>query len=68
MLAITGVATGIAIAVYLEMLAVGIAVGAFYLLAASIIYYCNRLSHSLENSSPENVGSAEKVMDPVCLS
>ncbi|WP_341822228.1 leucine-rich repeat domain-containing protein [Wolbachia endosymbiont (group A) of Clivina fossor] len=61
-LAIAGVVSGIAIAVHLEMLAVGIAVGACCLLAAAIIYYCNRPSHSLENSS------AEKVVNPICLS
>lgn len=48
MLAITGVATGIAIAVYLEMLMVGIAVGACCLVAATIIYYCNRPSNLVE--------------------
>ncbi|MDX5462096.1 MAG: hypothetical protein O7157_00780 [Wolbachia endosymbiont of Tetragnatha montana] len=53
MLAITGVATGIAIAVYLEMLAVGIAVGACCLVAAAIIYCCNQPSNSLEKSSAE---------------
>ncbi|WP_353283601.1 lipase family protein [Wolbachia endosymbiont (group A) of Pogonocherus hispidulus] len=51
MLAITGVATGIAIAVYLEMLMVGIAVGACCLVAAAIIYYCNKPLNSLEGSS-----------------
>lgn len=48
MLAITGVATGIAIAVYLKMLMVGIAVGACCLVAATIIYYCNRPSNLVE--------------------
>ncbi len=48
MLAITGVAKGIAIAVYLEMLMVGIAVGACCLVAATIIYYCNRPSNLVE--------------------
>lgn len=59
MLAITGIATGIAIAVYLEMLAVGIAVGACCLVAAAIIYYCNKPSKSLENSNAEMVTSEE---------
>lgn len=54
MLAITGVATGIAIAVYLEMLMVGIAVGACCLVAAAIIYYCNRPSNLLEGSNVES--------------
>ncbi|MBR9982921.1 MAG: hypothetical protein KFE24_07295 [Wolbachia endosymbiont of Homalodisca vitripennis] len=55
MLAITGVTTGIAIAVYLEMLAVGITVGACCLVIASIIYYCNKPSKLLENSNAEAV-------------
>ncbi|WP_250295461.1 TomO hydrophobic C-terminal domain-containing protein [Wolbachia endosymbiont of Oedothorax gibbosus] len=50
-LAIAGVALGIAIAVHLEMLAVGIAVGACCLVAAAIVYYCNEPSNSLKNSS-----------------
>lgn len=48
-LAVAGVALGIAIAVHLEMLVVGIAVGACCLVAAAIIYYCNEPSKSLEN-------------------
>ncbi|WP_265029983.1 ankyrin repeat domain-containing protein [Wolbachia endosymbiont (group A) of Philonthus cognatus] len=48
-LAVAGVALGVAIAVHLEMLAVGIAVGACCLVAAAIIYYCNEPSKSLEN-------------------
>ncbi len=55
MLAITGVATGIAVAVYLEMLAVGITVGTCCLVIASIIYYRNKPSKSLENSNAEAV-------------
>ncbi|QTP61654.1 hypothetical protein HUB92_01605 [Wolbachia endosymbiont of Wiebesia pumilae] len=51
MLAITGVATGIAVAVYLEMLAVGIAVGVCCLVAAAIVYCYSRPSSSLENSN-----------------
>lgn len=51
MLAIAGVATGIAVAVYLEMLAVGIAVGACCLVAAAIVYCYSRPSSSLENSN-----------------
>ncbi|WMT85008.1 hypothetical protein NMD99_03290 [Wolbachia endosymbiont of Listronotus oregonensis] len=49
-LAIAGVALGITIAVYLEMLAVGVAVGVCCLIAAAIIYCCNQPSKSLENS------------------
>ncbi|GFR24994.1 hypothetical protein TNCT_639381 [Trichonephila clavata] len=59
MLAITGIATGIAIAVYLEMLAVGIAVGACCLVAAAIIYCCNKPSKSLENSNTERFNPEE---------
>ncbi|GFQ91512.1 uncharacterized protein TNCT_335991 [Trichonephila clavata] len=59
MLAITGIATGIAIAVYLEMLAVGIAVGACCLVAAAIIYCCNKPSKSLENSNAERFNPEE---------
>lgn len=54
-LAIAGVTLGIAIAVYLEMPAVGIAVGACCLVIAAIIYYCNKPSKSLENSNAEAV-------------
>ncbi|MFP3015228.1 MAG: hypothetical protein ACEY3B_02805 [Wolbachia sp.] len=61
MLTITGVATGIAIAVYLEMLAVGIAVGACCLVAAAIIYYCNRPSNLLEGSNVKPPASASIV-------
>ncbi|MDR1139460.1 MAG: hypothetical protein LBJ80_00285 [Rickettsiales bacterium] len=56
-LAIVGVISGIAIAVYLEMLVVGIAVGTCCLVAAVITYCCNRPSNSLENSNivgPDN--------------
>ncbi|MFP3027956.1 MAG: lipase family protein, partial [Wolbachia sp.] len=59
MLAITGVATGIAIAVYLEMLAVGIAVGACCLVAAAIVYCYSRPSSSLGNSNIQ--GSCKEV-------
>lgn len=55
MLAITGVATGIAIAGYLGMLAVGITVGVCCLVAAAVIYYCNKPSKSFENSNAEAV-------------
>lgn len=53
-LAIAGIALGVAIAVYLEMLAVGIAVGACCLVAAVVIYYCTPQS-SVENSEVEKV-------------
>ncbi|WP_264684979.1 MULTISPECIES: TomO hydrophobic C-terminal domain-containing protein [unclassified Wolbachia] len=54
-LAIAGIISGIAIAVYLEMLAVGVAVGACCLVVAAIIHYCNKPLKSLENSNDEAV-------------
>ncbi|WP_250295699.1 TomO hydrophobic C-terminal domain-containing protein [Wolbachia endosymbiont of Oedothorax gibbosus] len=54
-LAIAGIVSGVAIAVYLEMLAVGIAVGACCLVAAAIIYCCSGPSNSLENISAKTV-------------
>ena len=63
-LAITGVATGIAIAVYLEMLAVGIAVGACCLVVAAIIYYCNKPSESLKDISAEALSTGKEVIKP----
>ncbi|MFV1011445.1 hypothetical protein JR053_04295 [Wolbachia endosymbiont of Nasonia vitripennis] len=52
-LVVAGIISGIAIAVYSGMLAVGIAVGVFCLIAAEIIYYCNKPSKLLENSNAE---------------
>lgn len=60
-LAVTGVATGIAIAVYLEMLAVGVAVGVCCLVAAVIIYCCNRPSNSLECNNVRPVADRKLV-------
>lgn len=54
-LAVAGVVSGVAIAVYLEMLAAGIAVGVCCLVAALIIYCCNRPSSPLESSNVESV-------------
>ncbi|MBS9530968.1 ankyrin repeat domain-containing protein [Wolbachia endosymbiont of Rhagoletis cerasi] len=54
-LGISGIISGIAIAVYLEMLAVGVAVGACCLVVAAIIHYCNKPLKSLENSNDEAV-------------
>lgn len=54
-LTIAGVALGVAIAVYLEMLAVGIAVGACCLVAAAIICYCNSPANLLKDSNAEVV-------------
>ncbi|WCR57979.1 MAG: hypothetical protein PG980_000451 [Wolbachia endosymbiont of Ctenocephalides felis wCfeJ] len=51
-LAIAGIALGVAIAVYLQMLAAGIVVGACCLVAATVIYYCASKS-SVENSKVE---------------
>lgn len=58
-LAVTGIAAGIAIAVYLEMLAVGVAVGACCLVAAVIIYCCNRPSSSFKGSNVELIADKE---------
>ncbi|QOD38232.1 TomO hydrophobic C-terminal domain-containing protein [Candidatus Wolbachia massiliensis] len=52
---IAGIALGVAIAVHLEMLAVGIAVGVCCLAAAAIIYYCSKPSKSLEGSSVQEL-------------
>ncbi|MBC6686353.1 lipase family protein [Wolbachia pipientis] len=51
--------TSVAIAVYLEMLAVGIAVGACCLVAAVIIYCCNRPSSSFKGSNVELIADKE---------
>ncbi len=58
-LAIAGIISGVAVAVYLEMLAAGIAVGVCCLVAALIIYCCNRPSNSLEGSNVEPVANGE---------
>ncbi|GFR26247.1 hypothetical protein TNCT_701871 [Trichonephila clavata] len=60
-LAIAGIISGVAVAVYLEMLAVGIAVGACCLFAALIIYCCNRSSSSLEGSNVVPVDNGKLV-------
>ncbi|WP_264736263.1 TomO hydrophobic C-terminal domain-containing protein [Wolbachia endosymbiont (group A) of Rhinocyllus conicus] len=60
-LALAGVASGAAIVVCLEMLAVGIAVGACCLVAAVIIYCCNRPSSSLEGGNVEPVDNRKFV-------
>ncbi|WP_264336558.1 MULTISPECIES: TomO hydrophobic C-terminal domain-containing protein [unclassified Wolbachia] len=52
-LVVAGIVSGIAIAVYSGMLAVGIALGVCCLIAAAVIYYCNSPSNSLENSNTE---------------
>ncbi|WP_353274886.1 hypothetical protein [Wolbachia endosymbiont (group A) of Ennomos erosarius] len=58
-LAIAGIISGVAVAVYLEMLAVGIAVGACCLVAAVIIYCCNRPSSSFKGSNVELIADEE---------
>ncbi|WP_425384878.1 host RNA manipulator TomO [Wolbachia endosymbiont (group A) of Sturmia bella] len=57
-LAVSGVVSGVAIAVYLEMLAAGIAVGACCLVAAAIIYCCTPKSQVENNKvdKPFNTG------------
>ncbi len=50
-LTIAGVVSGVAIAVYLEMLVVGTVVGACCLVAAGIVYYCNKPASLLEDSN-----------------
>lgn len=62
-LAVAGIISGMAIAVYLEMLAVGVAVGACCLVAAAIVYYCNEPSKSLKDSKV--AGVSEKVPQPI---
>ena len=57
-LAITGVAAGIAIAVYLEMLAMGVAVAACYLVVATV-YYCTPKSQ-VENGEVEKACNKER--------
>ncbi|WP_264705823.1 TomO hydrophobic C-terminal domain-containing protein [Wolbachia endosymbiont (group A) of Ancistrocerus nigricornis] len=57
-LAVSGVVSGVAIAVYLEMLAAGIAVGACCLVAAPVIYCCTPKSQVENNKvdKPFNTG------------
>ncbi|WP_458694574.1 TomO hydrophobic C-terminal domain-containing protein, partial [Wolbachia endosymbiont of Cylisticus convexus] len=58
-LAIAGIALGVAVAVYLEMLAIGIAVVACCLIAATITY-CYRPKSSLENNEVEKFDVKQK--------
>ncbi|MFT4327645.1 MAG: hypothetical protein AB3P07_03390 [Wolbachia pipientis] len=53
-LAITGIALGVAVAVYLEMLAIGVAVAACCLIAATITY-CYRPKSLVEDNEVEKV-------------
>ncbi|MDG7057356.1 MAG: ankyrin repeat domain-containing protein [Wolbachia endosymbiont of Penenirmus auritus] len=50
-LTIAGVVSGVAIAVYLEMLVVGTVVGACCLVATGIVYYCNKPASLLKDSN-----------------
>jgi hypothetical protein len=52
-LVVAGIVSGIAIAVYSGMLAVGIAVGICCLIAAAVIYRCNNPSNLLKDSNAE---------------
>ncbi len=63
-LALAGVASGAAIVVCLEMLAVGIAVGACCLIVA-IVTYCYRPKTLIENDKVEKVDDMQK-STPCC--
>lgn len=51
--AMSGIVSGIAIAVYSGMLAIGIAVGVCCLITAAVMYYCNSPSNLLKDSNTE---------------
>ncbi|MDR2609065.1 MAG: hypothetical protein LBC06_00535 [Rickettsiales bacterium] len=59
-LAIVGVALGVAIAVHLEMLAVGILVGACCLVAAAVMYHYEWPSSFIETNKVKKVAPNEK--------
>ncbi|MGL9759364.1 MAG: TomO hydrophobic C-terminal domain-containing protein [Wolbachia sp.] len=59
-LALSGIVSGIVIAVYSGMLAVGIAVGVCCLIAAAVIYYCNSPSNLLKDSNAEVIVNQEQ--------
>lgn len=59
-LAIAGIASGVAVAVYLEMLAVGIAVAACCLIAATAMYCC-RPKNALEDNEVKRLMLRKKV-------
>lgn len=63
-LAITGIALGAAVAVYLEMLAVGIAIAALCVIAAAVTY-CYRPQSSLEDNEVEKADVTQK-STPCC--
>ncbi len=58
-LAIAGIVSGVAVAVYLEMLAVGIAVAACCLIAATVTYCC-RPKSLIENGEPAEIVFKER--------
>ncbi|MDR2978632.1 MAG: hypothetical protein LBU56_04505 [Rickettsiales bacterium] len=66
-LAIAGVALGVTIAVHLEMLAVGIVVGACCLAATAVMYHYKWPSSFIENNKVEKVAPNEK-KEPVATS
>ncbi|UYC23087.1 ankyrin repeat domain-containing protein [Wolbachia endosymbiont of Aedes aegypti] len=63
-LAITGIALGVAVAVYLEMLAIGVAVAACCLIAATITY-CYRPKSLVEDNEVKKVDDTQK-STPCC--
>ncbi|WP_264336299.1 MULTISPECIES: TomO hydrophobic C-terminal domain-containing protein [unclassified Wolbachia] len=63
-LAITGIALGAAVAVYLEMLAIGVAVAACCLIAATITY-CYRPKSLVEDNEVKKVDDTQK-STPCC--
>lgn len=60
-LAITGIALGVAVAVYLEMLAIGVAVAACCLIAATIMY-CYRPKSLVEDNQVKKVMQTEECL------
>ncbi|MFT4313575.1 MAG: hypothetical protein AB3P11_00355 [Wolbachia pipientis] len=60
-LAITGIALGVAVAVYLEMLAIGVAVAACCLIAATITY-CYRPKSLVEDNQVKKVMQTEECL------
>ncbi|MCA4773888.1 TomO hydrophobic C-terminal domain-containing protein [Wolbachia endosymbiont of Mansonella perstans] len=66
-LAIAGVALGVTTAVHLEMLAAGIVVGAYCLVAAAVMYHYKWPSSFIENNQIEKVAPNEK-KEPIATS
>ncbi|WP_341813719.1 ankyrin repeat domain-containing protein [Wolbachia endosymbiont (group B) of Germaria angustata] len=61
-LVVAGIISGIAVAVYSGMLAVGIALGVCCLIAAAVIYCCNSPSNLLKGSNPEVAVNQGKII------